>query len=130
MNLPLVDLSDPTPPYEQLRRAILAQIASGSLRPGDRLPSIRALARDLGLAAGTVARAVKELEQAGTLVTRRGAGTRVAPASSSVSLPDAAVSAPAQRLSLEGVLEPVLREALEAGYTPEQIEEQVRRLLH
>lgn len=75
----VVDLTDPTPPFEQVRRAIAERILSGELREGDRLPSIRALASDLGLAPGTVARAVKLLEEAGLVVTRRGAGTRVAP---------------------------------------------------
>lgn len=74
----VVDLTDPTPPYEQIRRAILDQVATGVLATGDRLPAIRALAGDLGLAPGTVARAYKELEEAGVLITRRGAGTRIA----------------------------------------------------
>ena len=78
MSTLVVDLTDPTPPYEQIRRAILDQVASGSLVTGDRLPAIRALAGDLGLAPGTVARAYKELEEAGVLITRRGAGTRIA----------------------------------------------------
>lgn len=73
-----IDLADPTPPYEQIRRAILEQLALGALLPGDRLPTIRALARDLGIAPGTVGRAYKELEEAGVLLTRRGAGTQVA----------------------------------------------------
>ncbi|MGY5764190.1 GntR family transcriptional regulator [Brachybacterium sp. DNPG3] len=79
----VVDLEDPTPPFEQVRRAIADRILSGALREGDRLPSIRALARDLGLAPGTVARAVKLLEEADLVVTRRGAGTRVAPGAGS-----------------------------------------------
>ena len=47
---------DPTPPYEQLRRQLADLIGAGLLRPGDRLPPLRQLAADLGLAAGTVAR--------------------------------------------------------------------------
>lgn len=72
-----VDVFDPTPPYEQIRRQIVALVSSGALAPGDRLPTVRQLANDLGLAAGTVARAYRELESAGWLHTRRGAGTRV-----------------------------------------------------
>lgn len=78
MSAIVVDLSDPTPPYEQVRRTIVDQVATGLLRPGDRLPSIRALAHDLGLAPGTIARAYKELEEARVLSTRRGGGTRIA----------------------------------------------------
>jgi DNA-binding transcriptional regulator YhcF (GntR family) len=70
---------DPTPPYEQLRRQLADLIGAGVLVAGDRLPPLRQLAADLGLAAGTVARTYRELEAAGLVVSRRGGGTRVAP---------------------------------------------------
>ncbi|MFI7597919.1 GntR family transcriptional regulator [Actinoplanes sp. NPDC049681] len=73
-----VSASDPTPPYEQLRRQLAALMDSGALTGGTRLPPVRQLAGDLGLAVGTVARAYRELEAAGLLITRRGGGTRVA----------------------------------------------------
>ena len=73
-----VDLDDPTPPYEQLRRQLVGMIAAGDLRVGDRLPPLRQLAGDLGLAVGTVARSYRELETAGLVASRRGGGTRVA----------------------------------------------------
>jgi GntR family transcriptional regulator len=69
---------DPTPPYEQLRRQLTELIRYGVLAPGDRLPPVRQLASDLGLAVGTVARTYRELEVAGMVVARRGAGTCVA----------------------------------------------------
>jgi GntR family transcriptional regulator len=69
---------DPTPPYEQLRRQLVELIRYGVLSPGDRLPPLRQLAADLGLAVGTVARTYRELEGAGMVVSRRGGGTRVA----------------------------------------------------
>ena len=69
---------DPTPPYEQLRRQLADLIGAGVLAAGDRLPPLRQLAADLGLAAGTVARTYRELELAGLVVSRRGGGTRVA----------------------------------------------------
>lgn len=53
------------PPYEQIRGQLATMIASGVLRPGDQLPSIRQLAADLGLAANTVARSYRELVAAG-----------------------------------------------------------------
>lgn len=76
MNLS-VNPADPTPPYEQLRRQLLDLVDTGALRSGDRLPPLRQLAGDLGLAVGTVARTYRELESAGVLVSRRGGGTRV-----------------------------------------------------
>jgi len=78
MTILTVAADDATPPYEQLRRQFAQLIGSGVLRPGERLPPVRQLASDLGLAAGTVARAYRELESAGLIRTRRGAGTRVA----------------------------------------------------
>lgn len=73
-----VSPTDPTPPYEQLRRQLADLIGAGVLTPGDRLPPLRQLASDLGLATGTVARTYRELESAGLVVSRRGGGTRVA----------------------------------------------------
>ena len=64
-------------PYEQIRNQIAAYAASGDLPPGTRLPSIRQLAGDLGLAPGTVARAYRELESTGVVTTRVGRGTTV-----------------------------------------------------
>ncbi len=72
-----VDPDSGTPPYEQIRQHIDDLITTGSLATGHRLPTVRQLAGDLGLAPGTVARAYRELEQGGLVQTRRGAGTRV-----------------------------------------------------
>ncbi len=72
-----VALSDPTPPYEQVRRQLAGHIQAGRLAEGSRLPSVRQLAADLGLAAGTVARAYRELEEAGLITTGRARGTHV-----------------------------------------------------
>lgn len=73
-----VDPTDPTPPYEQIRRQLAGHIATGTLPAGTRLAPVRRLAADLELATGTVARAYRELEAAGLIVTRRGGGTTVA----------------------------------------------------
>ena len=73
-----VDLTSSVPPYEQIRLQVLGHVSAGHLRAGDRLPTIRALAADLGVATGTVARAFRELEAAGVVVTRRRTGTVVA----------------------------------------------------
>jgi GntR family transcriptional regulator len=72
-----VDVKGATPPYEQIRRQIAAYVDSGLLRPGVRLPTMRALAADLGVAVGTVGRAYGELESAGVVASRRRTGTVV-----------------------------------------------------
>ncbi len=72
-----VDLQAATPPYEQIRSQFASLISLGDLPSGSKLPTVRALATDLGVAAGTVARAYKELEAEELITSRRRAGTVV-----------------------------------------------------
>lgn len=72
-----IDPKAATPPYEQIRLRIAQLAAGGALPAGFRLPPVRALAADLGVAANTVARAYRELEQAGLVETRGRAGTAI-----------------------------------------------------
>jgi DNA-binding transcriptional regulator YhcF (GntR family) len=72
-----VDPDAPVPPYEQVRTAIAEAARRGDLAAGTRLPPVRQLADQLGLAANTVARAYRELEQAGLVQTRGRHGTFV-----------------------------------------------------
>nr|WP_090482376.1 GntR family transcriptional regulator [Nakamurella panacisegetis] len=72
-----IDAASSVPPFEQVRSQIAAQIQSGQLPVGAKLPTVRALATQLGLAANTVARAFGELEHAGLVHTRGRAGTTV-----------------------------------------------------
>ena len=74
-----VDPSSAVPPYEQIRAQITQLVEAGTLPAGTRLPTIRQLAGDLGLAPGTVARAYRELESAGVVVSRVRHGTTIAP---------------------------------------------------
>ena len=73
-----VEPSSPIPPYEQIRMQIATMTLSGVLDVGARLPTIRQLAKDLGVAGGTVARAYRELEADGAIVTRGRHGSFVA----------------------------------------------------
>ncbi|MDI2030469.1 GntR family transcriptional regulator [Saccharopolyspora sp. TS4A08] len=74
----VVDTGSDRAPWRQVRDQIVHLIATGELPVGSTLPSIRQLARDLGLAPGTVARAYRALETTGVLETARSKGTRVA----------------------------------------------------
>lgn len=65
------------PPFEQLKAQVIARIAAGELIAGTRLPAVRQLATDLGIAPNTVARAYRELEADGFLETRGRNGTVV-----------------------------------------------------
>ncbi|MBI3217132.1 MAG: GntR family transcriptional regulator [Mycobacterium sp.] len=80
------------PLFDQLRSQIIEGIRDGRLAPGTRLPTVRELAGQLGLAVNTVARAYRELESAGILETRGRFGSFVARADPA----DAAMAAAAQ----------------------------------
>lgn len=72
-----INPADPTPLYAQLTRAIQFAIATGKLRVGEQLPTVRQMAVDLKINANTVAKVYAELERTGIVETRRGVGTFV-----------------------------------------------------
>lgn len=79
LHLPLsIDTSDPRPIGRQIEEGILQLVTSGTLAPGEPIPSVRDLARDLRVNPNTVAKAFLKLGEAGVLEMRRGEGTYVA----------------------------------------------------
>ncbi|GLY93048.1 GntR family transcriptional regulator [Actinoplanes sp. NBRC 103695] len=76
----VIDPASPVPPFEQVRAQLARQIQDRTLAVGTRLPTIRRLAADLGLAVNTVGRAYRELEEAGLIETRGPAGSFVSAA--------------------------------------------------
>lgn len=72
-----IDTSASIPPFEQIKAQAIAQIASGELLAGTKLATVRQLASDLGIAPNTVARAYRELEADGFLLSRGRNGTVV-----------------------------------------------------
>jgi DNA-binding transcriptional regulator YhcF (GntR family) len=76
----VIDVSSGVAPWRQIRDQLSVLIACGQLPVGAQLPTIRQLAGDLGVAAGTVARAYRELESDGVLHTARRRGTVVSAA--------------------------------------------------
>ncbi|WP_169950991.1 GntR family transcriptional regulator [Microbispora sp. H11081] len=76
----VIDSDSPVPPFEQLRAQLARQIQDRTLAVGTRLPTIRQLAANLGLAVNTVGRAYRELEEAGLIETRGRAGSFVSAA--------------------------------------------------
>ncbi|MGD6979519.1 MULTISPECIES: GntR family transcriptional regulator [Citricoccus] len=116
-----LDLSSPVPPFEQIRSRVAALIDAGTLAPGARLPSVRSLAADLGIAVGTVARAYRELEGTGHVQSRRRHGTTVAGS-------PPAPPAPSQA-ELDGAADQFIARATAAGLGPDQVLSLVRRRL-
>lgn len=113
-----VDLRDATPPYEQIRAQVASLIAVGQLADGARLPTVRALASDLGVATGTVARAYKELEASGLIESRRRLGTVVT--HKSVSASQTADS------PLEAMLDELINQSRASGVSDETLLNLVR----
>ena len=77
MSLVAIDPRDKTPIYTQLERGLRAAMATGRLRPGDQLPTVRQLAVELKINANTVGRVYADLERSGAIETRRGVGSFV-----------------------------------------------------
>jgi DNA-binding transcriptional regulator YhcF (GntR family) len=75
-----LDPSSAAPPFEQLRVQVIDAVRDGSLVPGDKMPTVRTLATELGIAANTVARAYRELERDDVIETRGRNGTFVSTA--------------------------------------------------
>ncbi|MFF7393772.1 GntR family transcriptional regulator [Streptomyces scabiei] len=108
-------------PYEQVRAQISEQARSGALPVGYRLPTVRGLAEQLGLAANTVAKAYRALETDGVIETRGRNGTFVAAAGSAAEREAAvAAGAYAERARRLGLSETealaAARDALRAAY--------------
>ncbi len=80
-----LDPDSPVPPYEQIRAGIAGRAADGQLAAGTRLPPVRELAGQLGVAVNTVARAYRELERAGLVETRGRHGSFVTARAAGVS---------------------------------------------
>lgn len=94
--LPL-DPAAPEPPSEQLRAQVARRAAEGELPAGAKLPTVRGLAAELGLAVNTVAKAYRQLEAEGVVITEGRRGTFVAPSATAAA---ATYVAQAHRLGL------------------------------
>ena len=116
-----VDPRDRTPIYAQLERGLRAAIATGRLRPGDQLPTVRQLAVDLRVNANTVARVYGELERAGVLETRRGVGSFIS------ATPAAARPRAEHERRLRAFVTRVLADADAAGFTIDEVAASLRK---
>lgn len=117
----IVDQQAPEAPYEQVRAQISAQARGGVLPAGTKLPTVRGLAEQLGLAPNTVAKAYRALESDGVIETRGRHGSYVAAAGDAAQREAAAAAQVyaqrAQRLGLDhGTALTAVEEALRAAY--------------
>ena len=77
MSVIVIDTASSVAPFEQVRTQIATMVTDGRLPAGTKLPTVRQMAADLGLAANTVARAYRELEADGVIATHGRRGTFV-----------------------------------------------------
>jgi GntR family transcriptional regulator len=103
------------PIYEQIKKEIKSRISLGALRPDEPLPSIRDLAGELVVNPNTVARAYRDLEQAGFIYTRKGKACFVAEGSTALILEEKA------RL-LDEIFESAIEQAAKFGFTDEDMQ--------
>lgn len=119
-----IDSSGSTPVYQQIIDQVRTAVALGRLAPDDRLPTVRQLSADLGVAPGTVARAYQELEQLGSVVTDGSKGTRIAPPR------PLELSSHARSARLVSLLRPVAVAAAYLGASPEEIRAALDLTIH
>jgi len=114
MNLEL-DFRSGIPIYLQVVERIRERIAAGKLKPGDQLPTVRALAQDLRVNFNTIARSYRILDEAGVISTQQGRGTYI------LEMPPPGVSAGIRRKALQALTQRYLSDADRLGVSPEEI---------
>ena len=112
----IVSNMDSTPIYEQITRQIKAKILGGELQPGEALPSMRLLAKELRISVITTKRAYEELEREGLIVTQTGRGSFVAQVSGARLREE-------QLRAVEAHLAQAVRAAKQGGVTEEEFME-------
>ncbi len=108
------DTAARVPIYRQLMDQVREAMARGRIQPGERLPSVRQLARELVVNPNTIAKAYSELERAGVLNTRPGMGVFIAP-------PQASLTLEVRRERLIKAINVCLTEAVHLGFTTEEV---------
>jgi GntR family transcriptional regulator len=113
MNITL-NLRSDLPIYVQIVEQVRQQVATGKLKPGDQLPTVRALASDLRVNFNTVARAYRLLDEANIISTQQGRGTYI------LDEPPPEITQSLRIASLESLARRFLAEALQLGFTAAQ----------
>jgi GntR family transcriptional regulator len=117
-----LSLDDPEPMYRQIESQLRDFILGGQLKPGTRLPSMRALASDLSCSVITTRRAYEDLEGEGFIRTRQGMGTLVA------ETPEEKMSAH-RREAVDGAFREAVRAGRRAGLTEEELRDVLEETL-
>ena len=119
-----IDFRSGLPIYTQIVNQVQAQVAGGVLKPGDQLPTVRALAEDLRVNFNTIARAYRILDEARIISTQQGRGTYI------TEIPPPKVTERLRRESLHALTERYLEEALRLEFSTEEIREAINGQLN
>lgn len=119
-----IDLTTHQPVYSQIMGQVKHAVATGELRPGDQLPTVRQMAADLRVNFNTVARAYRLLDEEGLISTQHGRGTFL------LDPPSEKESQRRRRRQLVLVTEYFVGETEKLGFSPDEVrslvEEQIR----
>ena len=115
-----LDFHSGLPIYTQIVNQIQNQLATGGLKPGDQLPTVRALAQELRVNFNTVARAYRILDEARIISTQQGRGTYI------TEIPPPNISEKLRNESLEALTQRFINEAFRLGFFEKEISQMVR----
>lgn len=115
-----LDFHSGLPIYTQIVNQVQSQLANGMLKPGDQLPTVRALALELRVNFNTVARAYRILDEARIISTQQGRGTFI----TEILLPY--VAEKLRNESLEALTKRFIDEAIRLGFSEREINQMVR----
>jgi len=118
-----IDFRSGLPIYTQIVNQVQAQVAGGLLKPGDQLPTVRALAEELRVNFNTVARAYRILDEARIISTQQGRGTFI------IEIPPKKVTERLRRESLEALTQRYISEAMRLDFSEDEIIEIVKEQL-
>jgi GntR family transcriptional regulator len=115
-----IDFRSGLPIYTQIVNQVQTQLAGGMLKPGDQLPTVRALAEDLRVNFNTVARAYRILDEARIISTQQGRGTFI------TEIPPPNITEKLRRESLQALTKRYISEAMRLEFSKEDISEMIR----
>lgn len=118
-----LDFRSGLPIYTQIVNQISGRVANGILKPGDQLPTIRALALELRVNFNTVARAYRILDETRIISTQQGRGTFI------MEKPPPKVTEKLRQETLEGLTQRYVNEAMRLGFSQTEVRQMVSEQL-
>ena len=114
-----IDFRSGLPIYTQIVNQVQSQVASGIIKPGDQLPTVRALAEELRVNFNTVARAYRILDEARIISTQQGRGTYI------TEIPPPNVTEKLRKETLEALTQKYISEAMRLDFSKSEIKQMV-----